>query len=341
VIATRQQRLGNFAGLGLVLVAWVLYAVYASPTQGWTFFLQLTVNGIILGSIYALIALGYSMVYGILKLLNFAHGDVYMIGSFIGFGVLSVLGGALSPAIPVVLLVLCMFAVAMIGSGVLGLVIERFAYRPLRNAPRIAPLISALGVAFFLENSALLLFGAQYRNYDGYDLISFNGIHIGGPTGVFVSYLGVIVISSSVALMVALVALVRWTRFGKAMRAVSFDREAAAMMGIDPDRVIATTFFVGSALAGAAGVMFGLVYSQIYHLIGFIAGLKGFTAAVVGGIGSIPGAMLGGLLVGMTESWAKGYLNGNVADLVVFGILIGFMLIRPTGLLGTPALQKV
>ena len=341
MIANRQQRLGNLAGLGLVLAAWVLYAVYGSPTQGWTFFLQLTVNGIILGSIYALIALGYSMVYGILKLLNFAHGDVYMIGSFIGFGVLSVLGGALSPAIPVVLLVLCMFAVAMIGSGVLGLVIERFAYRPLRNAPRIAPLISALGVAFFLENSALLLFGAQYRNYDGYDLISFNGIHIGGPTGVFVSYLGVIVISSSVALMVALVALVRWTRFGKAMRAVSFDREAAAMMGIDPDRVIATTFFVGSALAGAAGVMFGLVYSQIYHLIGFIAGLKGFTAAVVGGIGSIPGAMLGGLLVGMTESWAKGYLNGNVADLVVFGILIGFMLIRPTGLLGTPALQKV
>jgi branched-chain amino acid transport system permease protein len=341
VIATRQQRLGNLAGLGLVLLAWVFYAVYASPTQGWTFFLQLTVNGIILGSIYALIALGYSMVYGILKLLNFAHGDVYMIGSFIGFGVLSVMGGALSPAIPVVLLVLCMFAVAMIGSGLLGLVIERFAYRPLRNAPRIAPLISALGVAFFLENSALLLFGAQYRNYDGYDLISFNGIHVGGPTGVFISYLGVIVISSSVGMMIALVALVRWTQFGKAMRAVSYDREAAAMMGIDPDRVIATTFFVGSALAGAAGVMFGLVYSQIYHLIGFIAGLKGFTAAVVGGIGSIPGAMLGGLLVGMTESWAQGYLNGNVADLVVFGILIGFMLIRPTGLLGTPALQKV
>jgi branched-chain amino acid transport system permease protein len=340
VIGTRQL-LGNFAGLALLLLVWVLYAVYASPTQGWTFFLQLTVNGIILGSIYALIALGYSMVYGILKLLNFAHGDVYMIGSFIGFGVLTLLGGALSPAIPVVLLVLCMFAVAMVGSGLLGLVIERFAYRPLRNAPRIAPLISALGVAFFLENSALLLFGAQYRNYDGYDLISFNGIYFGGQAGVFVSYLGVIVISSAVGLMIALLALVRWTRFGKAMRAVSFDREAAAMMGIDPDRVIATTFFVGSALAGAAGVMFGLVYSQIYHLIGFIAGLKGFTAAVVGGIGSIPGAMLGGLLVGLTESWAKGYLNGNVADLVVFGILIGFMLIRPTGLLGTPALQKV
>jgi branched-chain amino acid transport system permease protein len=341
VNATLQQRLESFAGLGVALAAWVIYAVYFSPTQGWTFFLQLTVNGIILGSIYALIALGYSMVYGILKLLNFAHGDVYMIGSFIGFGVLTLLGGALNPAIPVVLLVLCMFVVAMLGSGLLGVVIERFAYRPLRNAPRIAPLISALGVAFFLENSALLLFGAQYRNYDGYDLISYNGLHIGGDTGVFVSWLGVIVISSAVALMLALVALVRWTKFGKAMRAVSFDREAAAMMGIDPDRVISTTFFVGSALAGAGGVMFGLVFSQIYHLIGFIAGLKGFTAAVVGGIGSIPGAMLGGLLVGLTESWAQGYLNGNVADLVVFGILIAFMLVRPTGLLGTPALQKV
>ena len=339
--STPRQALGNLAGLGVLLVIWVVYAVYFSPTQGWTFFLQLTVNGIILGSIYALIALGYSMVYGILKLLNFAHGDVYMIGSFIGFGVLTLLGGPLSPAIPVALLVLCMFVVAMLGSGLLGLTIERFAYRPLRDAPRIAPLISALGVAFFLENSVLLLLGANYRNYDGYDLISYNGIHLGGSAGVFVSYLGVLVISGALLLMVALVALVRWTRFGKAMRAVSFDREAAAMMGIDPDRVIATTFLVGSALGGAAGVMFGLVYSQIYYLVGFLAGLKGFTAAVVGGIGSIPGAMLGGLLVGLVESWAKGYLNGNVADLVVFGILIGVMLIRPQGLLGTPALEKV
>jgi branched-chain amino acid transport system permease protein len=338
--ATRQQ-LTSLWGLALLLAAWTIYAVYFSPTTGWTFYFQLTVNGIILGSIYALIALGYSMVYGILKLLNFAHGDVYMIGAFIGFGVLTLLGGPLNPAIPVALLVLCMLVVAMLGSGLLGLAIERFAYRPLRDAPRIAPLISALGVAFFLENSALLLFGSSYRNYDGFDLISYNGIHLGGSTGVFVSYLGVMVISGAVLLMLALIALVRWTQFGKAMRAVSFDREAAAMMGIDPDRVIATTFFVGSALAGAAGVMFGLLFSQIYHLMGFLAGLKGFTAAVVGGIGSIPGAMLGGLLVGLVESWAQGYLNGNDSALVVFGILIGIMLIRPSGLLGTPALQKV
>jgi branched-chain amino acid transport system permease protein len=341
VNATLSQQLRNLAGLGLGLVAFMFYAVYFSPTHGWVFFFQLTVNGIILGSIYALIALGYSMVYGILKLLNFAHGDVYMIGAFIGFGVLTLLGGPLNPSIPVALLVFCMFVVAMIGSGFLGLAIERFAYRPLRNAPRIAPLISALGVAFFLENSALLLFGAQFRNYDGFDLISYNGIHIGGINGVFIQYLGLIVIVGAVLLMFGLLALVHWTRLGKAMRAVSFDREGAAMMGIDPDFVIAATFFIGSALAGAAGVMFGLLFSQIYHLMGFLAGLKGFTAAVVGGIGSIPGAMLGGLLVGLIESWAKGYLNGNVSDLVVFGILIGVMLVRPSGLLGTPALQKV
>ncbi len=338
---TLRLQLTNLGGLALVLAGWTLYAVYLSPTHGWTFYLQLTVNGIILGSVYALIALGYSMVYGILKLLNFAHGDVYMVGAFVGFGVLTLLGGAFNPSVPVVLVVLCMFAAAMLGSGFLGLVIERFAYRPLRNAPRIAPLISALGVAFFLENSALLLFGSQFRTYNGFDLISYNGIHLGGSGGVFIQYLGLMVVIAALGLMVALLALVRWTRLGKAMRAVSFDREAAAMMGIDTDRVIAGTFFIGSALAGAAGVMFGLLFSQIYHLMGFLAGLKGFTAAVVGGIGSIPGAMLGGLLVGLVESWAKGYLNGNVSDLVVFGILIGIMLIRPSGLLGTPTLQKV
>ncbi len=334
-------QLTNLGGLAIVLAAWTLYAVYLSPTNGWTFYLQLTVNGIILGSVYALIALGYSMVYGILKLLNFAHGDVMMVGAFVGFGILSLLGGAFNPAIPVVLVVLCMFVVAMLGSGFLGLVIERFAYRPLRNAPRIAPLISALGVAFFLENSALLLFGSKIRTYNGFDLVSYNGIHLGGSSGVFIQYLGLMVVIAAFCLMFALIALIRWTRLGKAMRAVSFDREAAAMMGIDTDRVIAGTFFIGSALAGAAGVMFGLLFGQIYHLMGFLAGLKGFTAAVVGGIGSIPGAMLGGLLVGLVESWAKGYLNGNVSDLVVFGILIGIMLVRPSGLLGTPALQKV
>jgi branched-chain amino acid transport system permease protein len=313
-------------------------------------FVQLFVSGVTLGSLYALIALGYSMVYGILKLLNFAHGDVYMIGAFVGYGVLTALGGPLSPNLAITPLIVLMFLAAMLASGFLGVVIERFAYRPLRDAPRLAPLISALGVSFFLQNSALLLFGAQFRSYDSFVLGSANPEFFEpGPltdaiftvNGVNVQRIQLIVLATTVGLMVALTLLVAKTRIGKAMRATSYDREAAAMMGIDTDRVIATTFFIGSVLAGAAGVMFGLLFSQVFHFMGFLAGLKGFTAAVVGGIGSIPGAMLGGLLVGLAESFAGGYLGGRWADLTVFGILILVLLVRPSGLLGTRAIQKV
>jgi branched-chain amino acid transport system permease protein len=315
-----------------------------------TLFVQLTVNGLTLGSLYALIALGYSMVYGILKLLNFAHGDVYMVGAFIGYGVLSAFGGPLSPNIAIAPLIVIMFLVAMLGAGGLGVVIERFAYRPLRDAPRIAPLISALGVAFFLENSMLLLFGGDFRSYNSFVLGSAHPQQFEiGPlfkpvfkvAHVNVQLIQVIVLTVTVALMVALTLFVARTRVGKAMRATAYDREGAAMMGIDVDRVISSTFFVGSVLAGAAGVMFGLLFSQIFHLMGFLAGLKGFTAAVVGGIGSLPGAMLGGLLVGLTEAYGIGYLGGRWADLVVFGILIFVLLVRPTGLLGAKAIQKV
>jgi branched-chain amino acid transport system permease protein len=315
-----------------------------------TLFVQLLVNGITLGSLYALIALGYSMVYGILKLLNFAHGDVYMIGAFIGYGMLSALGGPLSPDLALAPLIVLMFLAAMLGSGALGVVIERFAYRPLRDAPRIAPLISALGVSFFLQNSVLLLLGAQFRTYNSFQLGSPNPeLFEPGPlvdpfftvVGVNVQVVQVLVVTVTAGLMVALTFLVASTQIGKAMRATAYDREAAAMMGIDVDRVIGSTFFFGSVLAGAAGVMFGLLFSQVFHFMGFLAGLKGFTAAVVGGIGSIPGAMLGGLLVGLTESFAAGYVGGRWADLIVFGILIGVLLVRPSGLLGTPAIQKV
>jgi len=305
----------------------------------WNVFVQLTVNGLTLGSLYALIALGYTMVYGILKLLNFAHGDVYMIGAFLGYGVLHALGGPLDPSVPVALLIVCMFAVAMVGAGGLGVAIERFAYRPLRNAPRIAPLISALGVSFFLQNSALLLFSANFRSYETFSLIDpIKGIHEGVLN---ISLVRILVIVTAVVLMVLLTILVRRTQLGKAMRATSFDREAAAMMGIDVDRVIVATFFIGSALAGAAGVMSGLLFSQIYHFMGFNAGLKGFTAAVVGGIGSIPGAMLGGVLIGLAEAYSAGYVSSVYQDLIVFSILIVFMLVRPTGLFGARALQKV
>jgi branched-chain amino acid transport system permease protein len=305
----------------------------------WNVFVQLTVNGVTLGSVYALIALGYSMVYGILKLLNFAHGDVFMIGAFIGYGVLTALGGPLNPSVPVWLLLTLMFVVAMLGCGVLGVAIERFAYRPLRDAPRIAPLISALGVAFFLQNSALLLFSANFRSYETFNMIDpIKGIHE-GPLNISIPR--ILTIVSAAALMVALTLLVARTRTGKAMRATSFDREAASMMGIDVDRVIVVTFFVGSALAGAAGVMFGLVFGQIFHLMGFFAGLKGFTAAVIGGIGSIPGAMLGGLLIGLAEAYTAGYWTSTFQDLVVFSLLIVVMLVRPRGLLGRADIQKV
>ncbi len=307
--------------------------------MNWDLFVQLLVNGLTVGSVYALIALGYTMVYGVLKLLNFAHGEVYMIGAFIGFGVLSLSGGALELSISVVLLIALMFAAAMVGAGLLGVVIERFAYRPLRNAPRIAPLISALGVSFFLQASALLLFGAQFRSYDTYEYVDLTrGIHE-GPLNI--SIVQILVILTAVTLMVGLTVLVRRSRVGKAMRATAYDREAASMMGIDVDRVILVTFFIGSALAGAAGVMVGLVFFSINHTMGFVAGLKGFTAAVVGGIGSIPGAMLGGLTIGLAEAFSAGYISSTFQDLIVFSILVLVILVRPTGLLGKADIRKV
>lgn len=303
------------------------------------FFVQQLVNGLTLGSVYALIALGYSMVYGILKLLNFAHGEVYMMGAFIGYFVLIGLGGPADPIVPIAVLLVLMFLAGMLGAGILGVAIERFAYRPLRDSPRIAPLISAIGVSFFLQATALLLFTAQFRTYNTPQLISFQtGIDV-GPLRI--SLVRILVILSAFALMVALWLLVNRTTLGKAMRATAFDREAAAMMGVDVDRVIVATFFIGSILAGAAGVMVGLVFGRIFHFMGFIAGLKGFTAAVIGGIGNIPGAMLGGLLIGMAEAFSAAYISSTFQNLIVFGILITVMLLRPSGLLGSPALKKV
>jgi branched-chain amino acid transport system permease protein len=302
-------------------------------------FVQLTVNGVTLGSVYALVALGFSMVYGILKLLNFAHGDVMMVGAFVGWGALNWLGGAESPSVAVWILIVLLVGAAMAACGVLGVAIERFAYRPLRQAPRIAPLISALGVSFFLQNSVLLLYGADFRSYDTDFLVDLDR---GIDWGVLrIWTIRLLVIGGAVAMMLGLVLLVDRTKLGKAMRATSHDREAAAMMGIDVDRVIASTFFIGSALAGAAGVLVGLVFFQINHFMGFTYGLKGFTAAVVGGIGSIPGAMLGGLVIGLAEAYTVGYLTSSFRDVIVFSILILFLLVRPQGILGKPDISKV
>src|SRR6266702_1919620 len=274
-----------------------------------SFFFQELVNGITTGALYSLIALGFSMVYGVLKLLNFAHGDLYMVGAYIGFFVIQWFGGAqhLTIAVPLLLVIMFVLAAALVGG--LGVAIERFAYRPLRDAPRIAPLITAIGVSFFLESSALLLFGAQYRVYNTADFISLSsGIQIGSVT---IDSVQILVLVLGVLLMVGLQLLVNRTRLGRQMRAVAADREAAEMLGINVNLVITATFFLGSALAGVAGIMGGLLFNQVTSTIGFIAGLKAFTAAVVGGIGSIPGAML-----------------------VV-------MLLRPSGLLGRAQLQKV
>src|SRR5881227_765714 len=318
-----------------------LLASFDSFTLTWRYFFGQLVAGLTLGSLYALLALGYSMVYGILKLLNFAHGEVFMIGSYIGYFVLTALGGATSPNVSIPILLLLMFGAAMVGSGLLGVAIERFAYCPLRHASRIAPLISALGVSFFLQQLATLLFGSVPKQYNTFSLHNgslFNRITIGSFE---IQYMQLIVILSGAALMVMLIQLVSRTRVGRAMRATSFDLEAASMMGIDIDRVIVFTFFVGSALAGAGGVMNGLIFQNVNPYVGFNAGLKAFTAAVVGGIGSIPGAMFGGLTIGVAQAFATGYLSSAYQDVIVFAILVVFMLVRPSGLFGAPALQKV
>jgi branched-chain amino acid transport system permease protein len=303
------------------------------------FFIQELVNGLTQGSLYALIALGYSMVYGVLKLLNFAHGDLYMVGAFVGYFVIQWFGGPTALSVPVPLVLLAMFLLAGGGVGALGVAIERFAYRPLRDAPRIAPLITALGVSFLLENSVLLLFGASFRDYNTSAFIPFSsGIHIGVLN---IDLARIMVIALSVILMFGLRMLVNRSKLGKQMRAVAEDREAAEMLGVNVDYTISMTFFLGSALAGIAGVMAGLVFNQIYSLIGFVAGLKAFTAAVVGGIGSIAGAMLGGMLIGIAEAMISGYISSTYTNLIVFGILIAVMILRPQGLLGRAPLQKV
>jgi branched-chain amino acid transport system permease protein len=318
-----------------------MHGVVAFQLYDWHYFFAQLVAGLTLGSLYALLALGYTMVYGVLKLLNFAHGDVFMIGGYVGYFVFTALGGAVAPKLALGWTLLLMFGAAMTGCAILGVVIERFAYRPLRRAPRIAPLISALGVSFFLEQTAVLLWGSNPRTYNTFALRNgelFSGFTVGN---FHIQWAQLLVIGSAVMLMIGLTLLVWRTTVGKAMRATSIDPEAASMMGIDIDRVISFTFLVGSALAGAAGVMYGLVYQNVQPYMGYGAGQKAFTAAVVGGIGNVAGAMLGGVLIGLAEVFTSGYLTSTFQDLIVFSLLIVFMLFRPTGIRGTLVPQKV
>lgn len=313
-------------------------------------FLQLIITGLYTGAIYALIALGYTMVYGIIELINFAHGDVFMIGTFITIVVLNVFGVSKSTAFPVVFAVLVLaFLLSVLICAVLNVVIERIAYRPLRNAPRLAPLISAIGVSLILEDLGKLWKGPDYVLFpDG--VVNPVTYHVGSLS---ISNISLIVIITALVLMIGLHLLVTRTQIGRAMRAVAQDRDAAALMGINVDRIIAVTFFIGAALAGAAAFIYDLQYGVTRFDIGFQLGLIAFTAAVLGGIGNIVGAMLGGLLIGLIQAiviiaipdrdFPFGLPHGGVAwsQAVVFAILILILVFRPSGLLGQQTPEKV
>jgi len=296
--------------------------------------MQLIWNGLIVGSFYSLVALGYSMVYGIIKLLNFAHGDIYMLGSFVGFVVLTSFGGIPAAAsIPALLVILLL---AMVVTGLIGVGIERVAYRPLRRSPRLAVLITAIGVSFTLEYGIRQIFGPNPRAFpvrlssESFDLL-----------GVRVSLSQVVLVVVAAVLMFVLAHIVERTREGRAMRAIALDPQAAHLMGVNVNRVIATVFFIGSALAGAAGVMAGAYYGSIDFLMGFVIGLKAFTAAVIGGIGNLYGAMLGGLLLGLLESFGAAWLGGEWRDVFSFLILILILTFKPTGLLGNRVVERM
>jgi len=299
--------------------------------------LQNLVNGIATGSIYALIALGYTMVYGILRLINFAHGDVFMVGAFAGYYggnfIVRRLGpGATTSALHASIVLL----VAMIVCAVLGYLIERIAYRPLRNAPRIASLITAIGVSFLLEYGGQFVFGPDPKFFP--TLIEKHVINFGG---VVTTNYQLIVLGVAVVFMALLQYIVYGTKFGRAMRAVSFNFETASLMGIPTDRIISTTFVIGSMLAAVAGILYGLSYPKIDPLMGIMPGLKAFVAAVLGGIGNVPGAVVGGLLIGIVESFVGGSSFSNYRDAIAFVILIVILLFRPSGLFGKYQPEKV
>ncbi|MBI4357282.1 MAG: branched-chain amino acid ABC transporter permease [Gammaproteobacteria bacterium] len=297
-------------------------------------FLQHVINGVSLGSIYALIALGYTMVYGILQLINFAHSDVYMVGAFVGFYAARFLNIADSPSYTSFFTILL---IAMAGCALLGFSIERFAYRPLRNAPRLNVLITAIGVSLFLEYTGQVVFGATPQLFPNIleDSIIFS---FGGAR---VTKMDATILVTAVGLMIVLRHIIQNTLLGKAMRATSFNRHWASLMGISVDRIISMTFIIGSALAGAGAVLVGMKYPKIEPLMGVMIGLKAFVAAVLGGIGNIPGAVLGGLVIGIAEEFVVGYISSTYRDALAFSILIVILLFRPAGLLGRFSVEKV
>jgi len=297
-----------------------------------TTFLQQLVNGLSLGSIYALIALGYTMVYGVLRLINFAHGDVYMLGAYVGY----FLSRRLQQKEPSLTSAILVMVGSMIACAIFGLIIERLAYRPVRRASRLTLLITAIGVSLFIENAAQLVFGPDPKFFPS--LAPHRDFKV---AGVHLTSEQLTVIGVSFLLMILLRFFIRNTRTGKAMRAVSFNLDAAKLMGISTDRIIATTFALGSALAAAGGVLIGMQIPKIDPLMGILYGLKAFVAAVLGGIGNVPGAVLGGLLIGTSEVMVVGYLSSTYRDAIAFGILILVLILRPQGILGRVEREKV
>jgi branched-chain amino acid transport system permease protein len=297
---------------------------------------QIVWDGLFVGSFYALVALGYSMVYGIIKLLNFAHGDIYMIGAFAAFAILSGITGV--PATFSLAVLLAVLILTMALTGALGVVIERIAYRPLRGGPRLTVLITAVGVSFVLEYAVSLMTDASPRVFPAQFQLLGRTMHIAGAR---VTVPQLVLVAVAAALMFLLQRYVMHSREGRAMRAVALDPQATKLMGVNVDAVISKTFFIGSALAGAAGVMAGAYYGKIDFLMGFIIGLKAFTAAVIGGIGSLYGAMLGGLVLGLLESASTAWLGGEWRDVVAFAVLIAFLSFKPTGILGARVVERM
>ncbi|BBK31804.1 branched-chain amino acid transport system permease protein [Stella humosa] len=302
------------------------------------YFLQQLINGLTLGAIYGLIAIGYTMVYGIIGMINFAHGEVFMIGAFIAIIAFTLVWMTGISSIP--LAILLVLLVTMIFTAAYGWAVERIAYRPLRGSVRLAPLISAIGMSIFLQNYVQLLQGARIKPLP--PLIS-GGIVLteGNGFAVQLNYTQMIIIVVTVVLMTVFTLLITKTALGRAQRACEQDRGMAALLGIDVDRTISLTFVMGAALAAVAGLMFALYYGVVDFFIGFSAGLKAFTAAVLGGIGSLPGAMLGGILIGLIEAFWSGYFSVEYKDVAAFSILVLVLIFRPTGLLGRPEVEKV
>ena len=330
-----------------LFIVWRLYLVFIVQKEfSPSVWLKLLISGLIIGGVYSLIAIGYTLVYGILLMINFAHGEVMMIGTFAGYFVFEAVNAFIMPGQPNLsfanahpaISVLVAFIAGMSVAALMGFLLEKIAYRPLRNAPRLIPLISAIGASTFLQNAAQLLFGPQTRDYANPQVLNRgNGWNFSAfGSKITVPYTGVFTFVLSILLMVGLYLIVRKTHLGKGMRAVAMDKNTAALMGVDVDKTISNTFLISGALAGAAGVMWGLHNGLVYYFVGFIPGIKAFTSAVLGGIGNIPGAMLGGMFLGIVESIGPSALgiSYQLKDVIAFAILIVLLIFKPSGILG-------